>query len=214
MKSKKELEYKVYRSRWPFWVLPLLLLLIVGLFVFLTLDATGHFGCLIVCKNPQTIDKEIYAPKEDRNDKDFSRSEEKSDETDQGLIRDGIMMKVTGEVHFPKGKEPDSLPSPSFLEVTFEDVSLMDAPANVLGRQEIDLKDYKKGDKITYSIEVEKPSELHSFYDVSAILNVGWKQTKDAWIRKGDYHTDTSFSVKLEEKTGKYERDIELVRYD
>ena len=213
MKSKKELEYKVYRSRWPFWVLPLLLLLIVVLFVFLTLDATGHFGCLVVCKN-QAIDKVLDAPKDDRNDKDFSKGDGKSDGGDENTIRDGLMIKVTGEVRFPKGQEPNDLPSPSFLEVKFEDVSLMDAASTVLGRQMIDLKDHKKGDKITYSIEVEEPNELHSFYDVSAVLNVGWKQTKEAWIRKGDYYTDTSFSVKLEEKTGKYERDIELVRYD
>lgn len=188
-------------------MLPILLVLVVGLFVFLTLDATGHFGCLLVCESTD-IDREVYAPPDERNENTFSKSE---DET----AGKGNKITITGEVRFSKGQEPIDLP-PSFLFVKFEDVSLLDAPSKVLGKQEFNLKDYRKGEKITYSMEIEKPNDFHPAYDydVSAVLNVGWKKTKDAWIRKGDYHTDESFPVKLNVTRNHYKRDIELVLYN
>lgn len=214
MKSKKELEYKVYRSRWTFWLLPILLVLVVALFVFLTLDATGHFGCLVVCKSVD-IDREVYVPIDGRNENKMNEHTDESGENDEETSGAASKITITGEVRFPKGEEPSSLP-PSFLEVKFEDVALLDAPSVLLGKQEIKIKSYKKGDKITYSFEIEKPKNFHSFfgYDVSAVLNVGWKKTKKAWIKKGDYHTDTAFPVQLNDKSNHYKRDIDLVRYN
>lgn len=218
MKTKREVDYKVHRSRWPFWVLLVVLVLILVLFVFLTLDATGHFGCLLVCNKAQPIDKVIFVPVNERNEKGLSRKENVSSRADDPAINVKTsatqMMTISGEIHFPQGKVPDSLPSPSYLEVEFEDVSMMDAPKTVLGKQTIELKNYKKGEKITYSISAEKPRDLHDFYSVSAVLNVGWKTSGDEWIRRGDFQTDTVHDVKLEKAKDQYKRDIELVLYN
>lgn len=215
MKTRREVDYKVHRSRWPFWLLLVVLVLILVLFVFLTLDATGHFGCLLVCN--KAMEKVVVVPANDIDVKGLGRKEDKSsrahDSTDDATTSTQ-MMKVSGEIHFPKENGPDSLPSPSYLEVEFEDVSMMDAPKTVLGMQTIELKDYKKGDKITYSISFKKPSDFRGFYSVSAVLNVGWKKSGDDWIRRGDYHTDTTHDVELEKSKDQYERDIQLVQYN
>lgn len=55
--------------------------------------------------------------------------------------------------------------------------------------------------------------ELSSFEGVSATLNVGWKANKEAWIKPGDYMTDTHYGVRIEDKKQDYRRDITLVKY-
>lgn len=124
------------------------------------------------------------------------------------------MIEITGEVKFRNHCAPESIPEGSHLIVSFQDVSLMDAPSVTIGEVEVDLVNYKKERALTYSIKCALPSPIAPDYDVSAVLNVAWERTMDCWIRKGDYLTDTRHPVHLKDGVNFYRVDVELVQYN
>lgn len=197
MTKYKEVDYKGGKSHWPLWAIPFLiaiLLLLIGVFILLTLGVKHH--CLFFdCEQP--IDKVI------------SSSDELPRNEDVVLGDDEI--SIHGELIFEEGA-PDSLPPNSHLRVKFEDVSMMDAPSVLLGETMVDLSSYDKAKNLKYEIKSKRPG-LGGSYSVSATLNVGWKANKEAWIKPGDYMTDTHYGVRIEDKKQDYRRDITLVKY-
>ena len=205
--EKFDVSYEGRRLNWPFWLIPIIaafLIVIIGLFIFVTLDSDRRLGCLLGCEDRDDIhggkeDPTLITPRaESKVQHDSSESK--------------ANMKVSGKISFPTDKIPETLPENSNLKVKFEDVILQDAPSKVLGSAQVDLSGYKKGQQLEYTIECKKPSE-HGMYSVSAVLNVGWKANGDEWLRKGDFLTDTVLPVKIEEGKDDYTADIELVKY-
>lgn len=49
---------------------------------------------------------------------------------------------------------------------------------------------------------------------VSAVLNMGWKKGGHKWIKKGDFLTDTQFTINYTPGIVDYEKNIHLVKYD
>ena len=125
----------------------------------------------------------------------------------------GQYVNITGKVSF-QGKPPKRLPRNSRLIVEFTDSSLADAPSVVLAKTIVDLLKYRRRKPLFYTIIFKRPQFIRSLYSVSAVLNVGWKQTgKKNWIRKGDFFTNTFFRVNIKGGKTLYERNIQLVKY-
>ena len=218
MPKYKEVDYKGPKSRWPLWVIPFLvaiLLVLIGIFIFVTLGAKQHRCLFFDCEQPR--DK-VAKTNELRNDAVIPPKDEKSgSETKANKVQEESQMKnsamtVHGELIFAGGA-PESLPPNSHLKVKFEDTSLMDASSVLLGETMVDLSSYNKATNLKYVIKCKKPN-AHEHYSVSAVLNMGWKADENSWIRKGDYHTDTHFSVKMEDGVSDYKKDITLVQYN
>ena len=218
MPKYKEIDYKGPRGHWPLWVIPFLvaiLLVLIGIFIFITLGAKQHRCLLFDCEQP--IDKVIKV-KEERNDtvippkgEELGSDVQLNEETGKN-IASNFTMTVQGELTFAGGP-PDSLPPNSHLKVKFEDASLMDVSSVLLGETMVDLSGYSKAHNLQYTIKCEKPNS-GGIYSVSAVLNVGWKPDRNSWIRKGDYLTDTSFNVKIEDEVSDYKKDITLIQYN
>lgn len=121
-------------------------------------------------------------------------------------------ISIHGELIF-EGGAPDTLPANSYLQVKFEDVSIMDASSVILGKTVVDLSSYNKATNLRYEIKCKKP-DPHGRFSLSAVLNMGWQADKDSWIKRGDYFTDTHHSVKIEDGKSDYKKDITLVRYN
>lgn len=123
-----------------------------------------------------------------------------------------MSIKVTGKISLP-ASAPETLPKNSYMKVSLQDVSIACGPSKKLGESEVSLKNYKKGTPIEYVLECPKPSEIHPFNSVSAVLNVGWKPDPkgDSWCRKGDFVTDTNFAVDLEDNKKDYKVDFHLI---
>jgi len=223
MPKYKEIDYKRPRSRWPLWVIPILvaiLLLLIGIFIFITLSAKEHRCLFFDCEQPrdrvikpsELRNDAVIPPKDESEKHGFSRGNySKTVKADQESQIENFIT-VHGELIFDGGA-PQSLPSNSHLKVKFEDVSIMDAASVLLGHTMVDLSSYDKSQNLKYTIKCKKP-DTHGSYSVSAVLNVGWKADKNSWIRKGDYHTDMSHNVKIEDGINEYKKDITLVQYN
>ena len=219
MTKYKEVDYKGPKSRWPLWVIPFLvaiLLLLIGIFIFVTLGARHHclfFDCeqriddggLVPPDQKPRKDDEVFPPSvEPGSSRGMKNETEKSDSPNE--------ITVHGELMF-EASAPDSLPANSSLEVKFEDVSYMDASSTLLGKNVVDLSGYNKATHLRYEIKCRKP-DPHGSYSLSAVLNVGWQANKNSWIQQGDYHTDTYHAVKIEDGKNDYKKDITLARYN
>ena len=123
----------------------------------------------------------------------------------------GTEITISGEIIF-EGGAPDSFPEPSVLSVDFEDVSYEDAPSITMGKFQMDLKDYRPDVPLRYSITTEI-SKKWAEYAVSAVINVGWIEQGDEWIRKGDYLSDTEHRVHINPGQQQYTRNIRIVHY-
>lgn len=82
-------------------------------------------------------------------------------------------INISGKITF-QGKAPKRLPRNSRLIVEFEDVSRMDAASILLAKTAVDLSKYRRGKNLFYTIICKRPEIAHSFYSISAVLNVGW----------------------------------------
>lgn len=208
MHKYKEIDYKAPKSRLPLWLIPFLvaiLLLLIGIFIFITLGAKHHRCLFFDCEQPR--DKVVKLD-EVRNDEIIPPKDELSRLNENKTN----FMIVHGELIFDGGA-PKSLPSNSHLKVKFEDVSIMDASSVVLGETWVDLSNYNNAQRLNYTINCKKPSPRGS-YSVSAVLNMGWQANEHSWIKQGDYFTDTSHRVKIEEEINDYKKDISVVRYN
>lgn len=122
-------------------------------------------------------------------------------------------INIRGKISF-QGKAPKRLPRSSSLTVEFEDVSRMDAPSLLLARTDVDLSRYRRGRPLFYTINCNRPELAHTFYSISAVLNMGWKPTgKDDWLRKGDFFNDMFLRVHIKNGKSHYERNIQLIKY-
>jgi len=142
---------------------------------------------------------------------------------------------IKGKILLPAGKDI-TFPEGSFLHVTCDDVSRMDAPSINLGKVVLDVSNKSSKDEICYTLEANVPApaaapappvegdgpvqivEVCETYigriAMSATINVGWKRDPngDEWIRKGDYLNDTTHH--LEAKEGQYNTDINVIHYN
>ncbi|XP_031554050.1 uncharacterized protein LOC116291068 [Actinia tenebrosa] len=231
-----DLDHQVKTFRWPYWLLPLLflsLLLVLGLFIFITIHSADRFGCLFHCE--QKIDDGGVVPpndgpfdirRGDHNVTEHVSTKKPSTGTDSDEMIMGstptptpteatTQITVKGKLLFPSDRVPDSIPPNSHLIVKFEDSSLQDASSVVLGKTLVDANTYKKGTNLTYKIVCPKPKNHHDFYSVSATLNMGWTPTKEGpWIRHGDLFTDTMYDVKIKNNVTVYEKDITFAYLD
>ena len=122
-------------------------------------------------------------------------------------------IEITGEVKFSGGPAPDVLPANSHLSVRFEDVGRMVTASVKLGESIVDVTNiYEKGKPLMYSITCIKPWFVDR-YGVSVVLNMGWKPYDKNWIRKGDYFSDTTHRVQLDDGKDSYKVDMEVVKY-
>ena len=129
-------------------------------------------------------------------------------------------MKLTGEITFTaKGQEEQTitLEEGSHLVVKFEDVSVMDVPSTLLGKQEQLLpKGTKLGsgaEALNYTIVCDAPEHKPVMASVSAVINNGWKASGNDWIRKNDFFSDTTHYVDMSGDSDHFITDIKLVQY-
>ena len=122
-------------------------------------------------------------------------------------------MIIHGKATF--NKAPGKLPPKSCLRLSFQDISIADAPSVLYKEEIIDLSDVEVGDALKYSIKSRKPQVPSIAFSVSAVLNVGWcaKSGSHPWIKVNDYLTDTSFYVDLTKDKDDYIRDIWISYY-
>jgi len=144
---------------------------------------------------------------------------------------------IKGKILLPAGQDI-TFPEGSFLHVTCDDVSMMDAPSTNLGKVVIDVSNKSSKDEICYTLEANVPAPpavpappvegddgLVQIIQVqescggrrismSATINVGWERDPNGqeWIRKGDYLNDTTHH--LEAKDGEYNTDINVIHYN
>ena len=220
MTKYKEVDYKAPKSRWPLWVIPFLvaiLLLLIGIFIFVTLSAKHH--CLFFdCEQRKIDDGGLVPPDQKPQDDDellpptAEPGSNRGTNNETGKAGSENEITVHGELMF-EGSAPDRLPANSYLKVEFKDVSLMDASSVLLGSTVVDLSSYNKATNLKYEIKCKTP-DSHGSYSLSAVLNMGWQADENSWIKQGDYHTDTHHNVKIEDGKSEYKKDITLVRYN
>lgn len=218
MTKYKEVDYKAPKSRWPLWVIPFLvaiLLLLIGIFIFVTLSAKHH--CLFFdCEQRKIDDGGLVPPDQNpRQDDELlppTAEPGRGMKNETGKADSANEITVYGELMF-EGSAPDRLPAISYLKVKLEDVSLMDASSVLLGETEVDLSSYNKATNLKFEIKCRRP-DPHGSYSLSAVLNMGWQADENSWIKHGDFHTDTHHSVKIEDGKSEYKKDVTLVRYN
>ncbi|KAK3721603.1 hypothetical protein QZH41_000138 [Actinostola sp. cb2023] len=216
-------DHEVKTFRWPYWLLPLLflsLLLVLGLFIFITIHSTDRFGCFFNCDRKiddggVPVPDDVVVPFEQRRG-ELNTTEGLPKAISQRKHGQGSPKQdqiiVCGKITFSDpSKIPKALPSNSHLEVKFLYNEMQDAASTTIAFTEVDLLHYKKGTVLKYEIKCPRPEPGH--YDVSAVLNMGWKKNGDDWIEKDDYFTDTNFMVKITKDTTIFEKDIDLVLY-
>ena len=122
-------------------------------------------------------------------------------------------INISGKISF-QGKAPRRLPRNSRLTVEFEDVSRMDTASLLLAKADVDLSRYRRGRPLFYTIICKRPELAHTFYSISAVLNMGWNATgKDDWLRRGDFFNDMFLRVHIKNSKSHYERNIHLIKY-
>lgn len=218
-------DHEVKTFRWPYWLLPLLLLslvLVLGLFIFITIHSSDRFGCFFHCEQHtgQKIDNGgVYPPDfvlvRDDNDTEiptkYTRQDDKETKASTQLKIDQI--RVYGNLIFPKDKVPNSInASTSQLKVTLQDGGLEDAPSTDIASTIVDLSLYKKGTVLSYEIKCKRPSNYFGL-QLDAVLNMNWKASGDDWLRKGDYFVDTRTPLQLNQASTAYKVDIQLTKY-
>lgn len=218
MTKYKEVDYKAPKSRWPLWVIPFLvaiLLLLIGIFIFVTLSAKHH--CLFFdCEQRKIDDGGLVPPdqKPRQDDELLPPTAEPGRGMKNGTGKADSANEITvyGELMFERSA-PERLPANSYLKVKLEDVSLMDASSVLLGETVVDLSSYNKATNLKFEIKCRRP-DPHGSYSLSAVLNMGWQADENSWIKQGDFHTDTHHDVKIENGKSEYEKDVTLVRYN
>lgn len=218
MTKYKEVDYKAPKSRWPLWVIPFLvaiLLLLIGIFIFVTLSAKHH--CLFFdCEQRKIDDGGLVPPdqKPRQDDELLPPTAEPGRGMKNGTGKADSANEITvyGELMFERSA-PERLPANSYLKVKLEDVSLMDASSVLLGETVVDLSSYNKATNLKFEIKCRRP-DPHGSYSLSAVLNMGWQADENSWIKQGDFHTDTHHDVKIENGKSEYKKDVTLVRYN
>lgn len=223
-------DHEVKTFRWPYWLLPLLflsLVLVLGLFIFITIHSSDSFGCFFHCgqHTGQKIDNGGVSPPEfghardDNNNTDaetFPKHTRQDDHVKENEKKVSSQKKVDkiriyGNLIFPKGHVPN-IPSGSHLKVTLKDSGMQDASSIEIASTSVDLSLYKKGTPLSYEIKCARPS--HTDLEVDAVLNMGWKANGDNWIKQGDYLVETSTPVYLVKGTTSYNVDVQLTKYN
>lgn len=107
-----------------------------------------------------------------------------------------------------------TLPAGSTYVVELEDISLMDAPSEVLGIYKGRVDNVNEG-RMQFEIlfpESERNKRRHRRLALSAVINVGWERAEGSqeWIRKGDFLSDTIHMIELNEE-GNHIRNFPIV---
>ena len=131
-------------------------------------------------------------------------------------------IEISGEVTVEfSDKDSIEIKEGSFLYVSFQDTSLMDAPSKqIIDPVIIKVKSgtYKKDEiKISYSFKCERPQsrKINGGTTLSCVLNNGWnrKDTKDEWIRKGDCLTTSTNNIIIDEESKKFNYNMKMQLY-
>lgn len=122
-------------------------------------------------------------------------------------------MTIKGIIDFDK--VPGKLPSPSCLNLFFEDISLQDVSSVLYAKKQIDVSGYDMKKQYQYSLETKKPINTKLVYSISVVLNIGWcpNQNATSWVRNNDYLSESTIKVPLAVEEDIYTRDIIAVYY-
>ena len=102
-------------------------------------------------------------------------------------------LTITGRLLF-EGGQP-IVPPGSFYYVELRDISLMDAPSEVLDVYIGEIDKIKENNTFSFTLtlkEEERRKRTRNHLAISAVLNRGWQRQEggDEWIRKGDYSNE------------------------
>ena len=97
--------------------------------------------------------------------------------------------------------------------MVFEDVSLQDEASVVYENKEFNVSSADMNTHYEYKFKTKKPKDIHEFYAISAVLNVGWCPDPDSddWVRDFDFLSDTTIFVPISENTTDYEVNVPVV---
>lgn len=122
-------------------------------------------------------------------------------------------MKISGKIEF--NKVPGKLPSPSCLNLFFEDISFQDVSSVLYAKKQVDVSGFDMNKTYQYSLETKKPESTKQTYSISVVLNTGWcpAENSTAWLRNDDFLSEVTVKVPLNKKENEYARDIAAVYY-
>ena len=120
---------------------------------------------------------------------------------------------ITGNVDFDK--TPGKLPSPSCLNIFFEDVSFQDVESVLYEKKQIDVSGLDMKKQYKYSLETKKPVDMKLDFSISAVLNIGWcpSENSSSWLRNYDFLSKANVKVPIQPEENLYTRDIIAVYY-
>ena len=105
----------------------------------------------------------------------------------------------------------------SCLLINFQDVTMMDAPSNLLASAQFDISENNINQSISYTLSSKKPieSHLHRIFTLHAVVNIGWcqKENSNEWIREGDFLSDERHRISLLTDKNSYDEDIKVICY-
>ena len=130
-----------------------------------------------------------------------------------------IYGKITIEF---SGHESLEIKENSYLYLSFQDCSLMDAPSKDHIKPIkiiINPGTFKKDEfSINYSFKCERPKDYGTNLStcLSATLNNGWDRndTNNEWIRQGDALTTSTNNIVIDGQSKRFEYDLKLQQYD
>ena len=122
-------------------------------------------------------------------------------------------MTIRGTVDFDK--TPGLLPSPSCLNLFFEDVSVQDVKSVVYAKKQIDVSNFDMKKQYNYLFETMMPNDTKLTFTISVVLNVGWcpSENSTSWVRNKDFLSKSAVEVPLNPDEILYTRDVIAVYY-
>ena len=122
-------------------------------------------------------------------------------------------MTIKGTVGF--NKAPGLLPSPSCLNLFFEDVSVQDVTSVVYAKKQTNVSNFDMKKQYNYLLETMMPNDTKLTFAISVVLNVGWcpSENSTSWVRNKDFLSKSAVKVPLNPDEVSYTRDIIAVYY-
>ena len=110
---------------------------------------------------------------------------------------------------------PGKLPSPSCLNIFFEDISFQDVASVLYAKKQINVSGIDMKKQYRYSLQTRKPKDIKLVFSISVVLNIGWCPGKDSisWLRNHDFLSEANVKVPLKPNEFEYARDIIAVYY-
>ena len=107
-------------------------------------------------------------------------------------------MEVNIDIEFESNLPPASFPSNSCIALRVEDISIVDAPSQLLGEIKIPVENLDPKQPLTFKLFSDKPDEDATDVAAAATLHLGHCSGQ---LKTGDYITDTNYVLNITEKT-------------